>query len=427
MRVCFVALNAYPAIDPLVSGPIGGIETRSWMLARALAHWPNVEMQFVVRHHQALRQTTYDGVQLIPLIDPLYPHWQAVGHALERRAGFPWVRIRQFHPQLLWQVPRLALDRLIRGRIYAAELPDARLAALQPDIYATFGVQTHSAVVIRSAQQAGRPAVLLLGSDGDLHPLFESGGQGTDPYGTRAETGRFILSAADRIIVQTAAQQERLKTVFGRDSQLLLSPIDVLEWDRLRLTPLVEVPVQGLDRFVLWIGRAEDLHKRPQLCLDVAREAPDIPFLMVMNPRDRAVEERIRRTAPPNVRIVDRVPFPQMPALFARAAAFLSTSRLEGFPNVFLQAALSGVPIVSLDVGGSFLKASRAGVCTGDDLAAAAAALMRFHRGQLGTHYQAAVAREYVFEYHALTTQVALLEGWLRDVIANEARVDREE
>jgi glycosyltransferase involved in cell wall biosynthesis len=424
VRVCFVALNAYPAIDPAVGGPIGGIETRSWMLARALARMPGVQMQFVVRHHEALQKTVYDEVQLVPLIDPLYPHWQTVGHALTRRPGFPWIRIKQWSPKLLWLLPRLAFDRLRRGRVYAADTPDSRLVAPRPDVYATFGVQTHSAVVIRSARQAQRPCVLFLGSDGDLDPLFEPGRHGVDPYGTPAEVGRFILSAADHIIAQTPEQQHRLRSVFGRDSRQLLTPIDADEWRRLRSNSLDLRDTDGLDRYVLWIGRAEDLHKRPQLCLDIATLAPEVPFLMVLNRRDPAVEHRIRRDAPPNVHIIERIPFPHMPALFARASAFLSTSRLEGFPNVFLQAAISGVPIVSLGVGGEFLAHSRAGVCTPDDFPGAAELLRRCHRGEPSSQYDADAARDYVLEHHALDTQVTRLHHWLQAVAANRPSVD---
>lgn len=422
MQVCLVALNAYPAIDPQVPGPIGGIETRSWMLARGLATRPEMQVQFVIRHHASARQPVDDGVELITLVDPLYPHWQKLGHSLERRGGFPWVRVKRFDPRLLWLIPRLALDRLIRGRVYAADSPDQRLIDLSPDVYATFGVQTHSAVVIRSAHAAGRSAVLFLGSDGDLDPLFEPGGIGVDPYGTRADVGRFILQSADLIIAQTPDQQLRLKSAFGLESRLLPNPIDVGAWDAGRSLPLDSQYATGLDRYVLWVGRAEEVHKRPQVCLTIAEACPDVKFLLVMNPRDSVVESRIRAAAPPNVRIVDRVPFPQMPALFAKAAAFLSTSRLEGFPNVFLQAAASGTPIVSLEVGNEFLRTARAGVCTHGNRAAAAETVTRIWNRQPLTEVDFASARAFVLEHHDLPTQIDRLLVWLRSAALSHGR-----
>jgi len=428
VQICLTALNAYPAVDPLAGGPIGGIETRAWSLARGLAALPDLRVQLVVRTPSPPRQDRVDGVELVALVDPLYPVWQAVGTALERRPGFPWVRVRRWDPRLLWQLPRVELDRLLRGRAYDADRSDPRLVGLQADVYGTFGVQTHSAVVIRSAREAGRPSVLFLGSDGDLDPLFETGGGQRDPYGTRADVGRSILSSADLVIAQTPAQQARLSDRFGRASELLLNPIDVAAWDAGREVELPEALTAGLSRFVLWVGRAEDLHKRPQLCLDAARLCPEVPFLMILNPRDPAVADRIRREAPPNLRIIEQAPFPQMPAIFARAAALLSTSRLEGFPNVFLQAALSGVPIVSLEVGAEFLAEARAGTCHAGDLPAAAEQLRRCWAGTPGsgcdrsTAHESSAAREYVIQRHDQTQQVQRLADRLRSLTQHPGR-----
>ena len=419
MQICLVALNALPAIDPLISGPIGGIETRSWMLARGLATREGIDVRLVVRHHEPLRRTAYDGVELIPLIDPLYPVWQSAAQTVEWCDSFPWVRVKQWHPHLLWQLPRLAVDRLVRGRVYDADAADPRLAGLAADVYATFGVQTHSAVVIRSAHEVGKPAVLFLGSDGDLDPIFEPGGAGVDPYGTRAEVGREILQSADLIIAQTDSQQRRLKDCFDCDSELLLNPIAVDEWDRGLSQPLEPSVTAGLSRYVLWIGRAEEVHKRPQVCLDIARQCPEVNFLMILNPRVPSVEAQIRNEASANVRIVERVPFPQMPAVFAQAAALLNTSQLEGFPNVFLQAALSRVPIVSVEVGEEFLAKSRAGTHTCGDVQKAAEVVNRIWSGETDRSEETAFAREFVVDQHALGCITDRLVTLLKRTIAS--------
>lgn len=414
MHVCLTALNAYPAVDPLATGPIGGIETRAWLLARGLAARPDTRVQLVVRQPTAPRLQQAEGVELVPLIDPMYPLWQSLGTCLERTPRFPGVRLKRWDWRLVAWAPRLALDRLLRGRVYDSTRPDPRLVDLRPDLFGTFGVQTHSAVVIHSARAAGRPVVLCLGSDGDLDPLFESEGHDRDPYGTPARVGRFILQSADLILAQTPEQQQRLLERFGRRSEVLLNPIDAVAWDAATQQPLAADVAAGPTRYVLWVGRAEELHKRPQLCLEVARRSPDVPFLMILNPREADVEARIRRDAPANVRIVDRVPFPQMPAVFHRAALLLSTSHLEGFPNVFLQAALSGVPIASLEVGEEFLQASGAGRTFGGDLAGLAAHVADVWSGR--SPYSAAGPRAYVLAHHGLPAQSERLAGLLGEL-----------
>jgi len=421
VHICLVALNAYPAIDPLVAGPIGGIETRSWMIARGLAARSGIDVQFVLRHHTQPRQLEYDGVRLVPLVDPLYGVWQSAAQAVERRTGFPWVRIKRWSPRLLWQLPRLAVDRLRRGRVYAADAPDSRLVAVGADVYATFGVQTHSSVVIRSAHEAGRPAILFLGSDGDLDSMFKPGGTGVDPYGTRAEVGRDILQSADVIVAQTESQQHRLRDLFGRESVLIRNPIDVAAWDREMQSPIDEFAVSGLERYVLWVGRAEELHKRPQLCLELARRCPEVQFLMILNPRDPAVETKIRATAPGNVRIVERIPFPQMPAIYTRAALLLNTSQLEGFPNVFLQASLSRIPIVSLEVGNEYLSEARAGRCSDGDLTAAAEFIRNDWSGGANDRFDADRARTYVTQRHAIDTQIDRLVSLFQEIATSKS------
>jgi glycosyltransferase involved in cell wall biosynthesis len=102
--------------------------------------------------------------------------------------------------------------------------------------------------------------------------------------------------------------------------------------------------------------------------LKLARQCPEVPFLMVLNPRDDVLEREINAACPENVHMVPFVPFDLMPALFARASVFVSTSALEGFPNVFLQAVASGVPIGSLEVGSEFLSSSGGGECTAGDI-----------------------------------------------------------
>lgn len=420
MRVCIVALNALPVIDPQVRGPIGGIETRSWTFARGLAS-RGEEVQFVVRHTHPLSRIDFEGVRLVPIVDRFYPLREAVGMRLECRHGFPWVRLRSWSWDLLWQAPVLAADRILHPRRRLASAADPRLVDLAADVYCTFGVQTHSAAVIASARAAGRPSVLFLGSDDDLDPLFARGGDERNVYGTRGAVGEAILRQATAIVSQTPEQQQLLRSRFSRESVVLRNPIDVEAWDAARGPSLPRDLTAGLERYVLWIGRAEETHKRPSACLEVASRCPNVPFLMVLNRRDPVVEADIRTRAPANVRIVERIPFPEMPAVFARAVALLSTSRLEGFPNVFLQAAAAGVPIISLEVGGDFLRDSRAGLAVAGSLDRAADLVRRAWSGDLPDGFSAAAAREYVQTHHSLRTQCEELARLLRELAETAA------
>src|SRR5262245_49794397 len=221
LRVCLVALNAYPAIDPQAQGPIGGIETRAWMFARGLAAREDMDVSLVVRHHRPPGLTVAEGVQLVPLVDRLYPWRAGVRMCVGKRATFPWLTLHQWRASLLWQLPVVAAERLLRGRPGDPWQPDPQLIEAPADVFCTFGVQSHSATVIGSAHAAGRSAVLILGSDGDLDEQYGPQSTFVSPYGDRGDVCWRILQEADVIVAQTTEQQCVLKVRFGRDSTVI--------------------------------------------------------------------------------------------------------------------------------------------------------------------------------------------------------------
>lgn len=417
LDVCLVALHALPAIRPAENRPVGGTETRAWLLARGLADVEETAVRFVVRSGRSMEPFVEQNVQVLPRSDRLYSLYESVGHCLQKQPHFPWLKLRHFHPRLLWQVPVLAAARLLGVGGKDPRRPDFFYQQISTDVFCTFGVQANSARVIASAHAAGKPAVLMIGSDGDLDPRYTPQSGYVSQYGDRAEVCHWILQQADVVVTQTPQQQQMLQERFGRTGELLANPIDLADWDRRKDAPLPAGLRGGLDRYALWVGRAEPLHKRPQLLLELARRCPDVDFLMILNPREALLEQQIRDERPGNVQIVTSVPYDLMPALFARAAVFVSTSALEGFPNVFLQAAAAGVPIASLEVGATFLQASAAGECTAGDMDRLAEVVRRcWASPSSGTETE--TARRYLQEHHDLARQATRLREILRGALA---------
>lgn len=414
LTACLVALNAGPVLTPDRPGRIGGLETRAWQFARGLSQG-GFNIEFVVRLSQRPAAERVEGVRIVPLLDRLYPMREAARMCVGKRRGFPWMEVHRWRPQLLWQLPILAAERLFCGGAPDPWRPDHRLTALLPDVYCTFGVQSHSATVLASARAAGRPCILVLGSDGDLDARYTPDSAFVSPYGDPAQVCWRILQEVDAIVAQTPAQAAMLQQRFCRTATVIPNPVDVPEWDARRTPPATLDETAGLPRYVLWVGRAESVHKRPQVCLDVARRCPDVQFLMIMNPRDPHVDATVRREAPANVRILSSVPFARMPAVFARAAAFVSTSALEGFPNVFLQAALSRVPIASLEVGAEFLDRIGCGTFARGDLDRLCDGLRRcWQSGEDPQRLEA--ARQTVIREHGLAETTATFARVLSDV-----------
>jgi len=345
------------------------------------------------------------------MMDALYAVRESLSSRLLRKASFPWIRIKEPRLSDFWYLPRLAVGKILRGKPNPLK-PIRFYQQLEADLFVTFGVQGNSATVIASAHARGKKAVLFLGSDHDLDERYLRGGDYKTAYHDSAETCLWTIQNADHILCQTERQQAKLKQIFHRDGTVISNPIDVHQWDQRRTKPLPDV-LQTQGDYVLWVGRADGVHKRPQLLIDLAKRCPDVPFVMVMNRRDDVVEKQVRQSAPENVEIIEHVPFSQMPSLFHHAKCFINTSSLEGFANTFLQAAVSQVPIGSLEVEPGFLEQAQAGFYANGNLDSLAQFVQEVaNDGHPNLAGQS--ARDYVVSNHSLAVQTSRLEEVLR-------------
>ncbi|WP_437191762.1 glycosyltransferase family 4 protein [Planctomicrobium sp. SH527] len=420
LKICIVALNAYPAIDPAIPGGIGGIETRSWMFARGLAARDDCEVTFVVRHTGSLKQQIYDGVRLKLLYDPLYAARESLALRLTRRSKFPFVRLRQPRLSDAMTLPLIALQKTLSRKPDPC-LPSRFYQEIEADLFLTFGVQSNSATVIASAHASHRPAVLFLGSDGDLDERYLGEGNFVSTYQDSAQACRWAITHADQILCQTVSQQQKLQA-FQRTAALIPNPFDLEEWDALVDTEPKLPVLEKIQRFALWVGRAENVHKRPVDLLALARRCPEIPFLVILNRRDDLVEAETKRDAPSNVHIIEKVPFQQMPALMKKAAVLVNTSSLEGFPNTYLQAAATGTPVASLNVEREFLERSKAGACADGDLDRLAQLVRQYRENPRPTE-DVQAARSYVESHHSLKEQARQLATVLRQTASNNGEL----
>jgi len=112
------------------------------------------------------------------------------------------------------------------------------------------------------------------------------------------------------------------------------------------------LPEESTQEYVLWVGRCAPI-KNPWAFLELARLFPEENFKMLLMRDSHYLElyDAVSATA----RMIDNVdvsqaPFTESQKVFNRAKMLVSTSIVEGFPNVFLQAAIAGIPIVSLNV-----------------------------------------------------------------------------
>ena len=355
LRVCFVALHALTVIEPEFQGPVGGSETRAWTFARGLAQDDRFHVSFALHDARRPSHSQRDGVTLCVRHEPLKNIRYNVAAKVNVTRSFPYLQVKEFSPELIWQIPLLALVRPFKSHRSLTDQLTRFFQQIEADVYCTFGVNETSFRVIQAAHSKQARVILFTVLDGDLDERYASDSTFVNPRGDRGPVCHAALMSADHIVVQTERQQTLMQARFGRESTLIENPIDVDDWDHAH-EPSAMVLTKLPDRFVLWIGRAEAGGKRPDRCLDLARGTPDVSYLMVLNPRDPIIENTIRSSAPRNVTIVSQIPYAAMPTVLKRATALVSTSEVEGFPNVFLQAAISRVPIVSLEAAPEFIR-----------------------------------------------------------------------
>jgi glycosyltransferase involved in cell wall biosynthesis len=408
MKICFVALGAYPLFDPSVRGPTGGMEFQSWTFARALAKRGTADVSFLVRDHGQPAITRFDGVAVYARREPLATQLRRVFRGVRRNdAGFESPASRGGGRDLV-QAAKLPLRgvraglKLIGQALRNVPAGEELYAGIGADVFITFGVNEISAEVISACQQQRRKSILYLASDSDLDEVFAVPHARSREDGVRGVDGHYALMNADAIVVQSQHQLARLSERFGRSGPVIANPID-LDSDGTAGSPAPAAAAAAIGRgpFVLWVGRSDPVYKRPDLCLDLAVRLPQVRFVMVMAPMDRDYHAMLKRRRPANVEIIDGLPLRAMPHLFRAALALVSTSSREGFPNVFLQAGQFGIPVVSLSVDpdGIFSDRGAGVVCKGRLDLMAEAVEQLVEKPERRGHYSHRLAN-YVTEFH---------------------------
>jgi glycosyltransferase involved in cell wall biosynthesis len=410
MKICFVALGAYPLFDPTVRGPMGGMETRAWIFARALARRGRIRVSFVVDDRGQTAVGEFNGITVYARRNSIATEIVEAARgvaadmmALQRSGSGT---IRGFIGLARRAAFRVAgVLKKIAGQAFRG-IPSgpALYPRIPADVFLTFGVNGVSAEVVVSCRAHGKKSILCIAHDSDLDEVFTTPARLCRADGVSAIDGCRALRQADEIVVQSQHQLDLLRERFGRQGRLIANPID-LDADDTE-GALLEPQVRMLIRqgpYVLWVGRSDPVFKQPHVCLDLAERLPDVRFVMVMALLDANLHAEVRRRKPGNVEIIDGLPFRAMPHVFRWAVALASTSRQEGFPNIFLQAGKYRVPVVSLSVDpdGLFSR-RRAGIVCHGDIERMAGELRRLAADPEYRALHASRLARYVAENHGL-------------------------
>jgi glycosyltransferase involved in cell wall biosynthesis len=314
-RICFVSLFAYGIFNPEVGLKFGGSETQMYFLARKLAEKDDFSVSFIVLD---VGQAAIEFREKVELIK-----------AYARGGGLGAMFSGFFK---LLAALKKANPEIIVCRAFGREV----------------GVSALYAKIFR------KKLVYCFANDEDAGGAFFGGLAG--------KIFKFGFLAANHYVAQSAKQAEKFKEMFPAKKEKII--IIKNSWPG-------SAPSSAEREFVLWVGSSSVL-KKPEIFLDSAEARPEEKFVMVMA-RSKQGEKNWEELAARgrklgNLRFLESVPFREIDDYFARAKVLVSTSSSEGFPNVFLQAALAKTPILSLAVDpDGFIEKHNGGIVCGND------------------------------------------------------------
>jgi glycosyltransferase involved in cell wall biosynthesis len=232
-----------------------------------------------------------------------------------------------------------------------------------------------------AARRSGAPLVVaVLGADPD-DPGFRGSGI---RHRVASVPGRAVLKRATVVQTDTHVIVDRLAR---RGLPARYKPITPLN-----LRDFLDVGEQRVQRTrpasVLFVGRLGP-QKRVGLVLEGFQRlralVPEARLTLVgSGPEEAALRAHAARLGLGEcVTFRGMVPQPELPGIYGQADLLLLASRYEGMPRVFLEAAATGLPIVSTPVAGALELASRAPVGIADPspdgLATAASRMLDDH------------------------------------------------
>lgn len=157
-------------------------------------------------------------------------------------------------------------------------------------------------------------------------------------------TYEYGVEKADLVFAQTEYQLKQLEREFGRKGEVFRSGHPI---------PATAIESKPDPPLILWIGAIKEA-KQPDLFLRLAEQlaGENAKFVMIGSLLDQRYRPRLSHLANSqnNFSYQGQIPFEEMNQWFAGAGLVVNTTKkdYEGLPNTFIQAWLSGTPVVSL-------------------------------------------------------------------------------
>lgn len=358
VKICCVSLFAHHLFTPSSKSMFGGAELQLYHLATGLARDPRFDLYFIVGDFGQPEFEIRNGVKIYKC----FPLMQS-----NRKGGLLYAFLRP-------------------GRILKFL---SILKRIDADVYVQRASGRITGTMALFCRAFRKKFVYMAAHDADVQ-LEDTLHKGAASW----MIFKMGLRSADLVVCQHESQADAVRAHYGRES--------VVRPSAHVIGPPPDVAAKDA---VLWVARCDDW-KQPELFIEMARRFPQRKFVMVCpeaNDAQYFAAVRGKAAALPNVDFVDYVPFEQIDGFFARARCFVNTSRFEGFPNTFIQAAKGMAVILSLNIDpDNVLERHRMGICAKGDMGALVDSLDRLLTDGKLWNTMAQNAYRYVKDHHDL-------------------------
>ena len=312
MRICFISLFSYPLFNEKVKATFGGAEVQLFNIASELSKRENIAIDFIVGDFGQGNIENINGIRLIKTVK------------MQKRLGF-FEKMKSFLTQFF---------ALIKSN---ADVYVQRSAGIQTGMVSLYCLIFHKKFVYMTAHE------------------WDCNGEYVKNNGFIGWFYKFGLKNAHIVITQSEVHRKLLLTNFSIKSQVLRSGYNVVH-----MNSFIK------QDFVLWVARLVEW-KKPETVFEIAKSLPNTTFVMIAPDSDNESysKKMIEEAATiKNIKLITGLPIKETNEYFKKAKLFINTSKQEGFPNTFIQAAMYGTPIISLTINpDNVLELNRIGYC----------------------------------------------------------------
>jgi len=421
IKVCFVSLYSYPLFNPTNESLFGGSEVRVARFAKALAEKDEFDVHLLVFDHGQADLELYKNVKIHKWTGNISPYAELPTHIeinpdkvkkekiVSKVTRFLDLMVDHKSVWVAWLFTQiykgLKISLLIANSTMMFEKRFGWIGIhlilksdieifdrINADVYISPGVNTISAHLGTYCRKRNKKNIILGASDIDYSEQHLLKPFSPGPYGSHGFIMSHAIKSASLHVVQTEWQKNQLKRVYFRDSILIENPAKEAE----------AIREPGSKAGILWVGKAHP-NKQPQIFVELAQALPDYEFTMIVNYTYSHIytmcQEQGRLLG--NLNVVGYERYDRMAKYYDRAKILVNTSIQEGFPNTFLDAAISGTPVISLHVDPQgMLETHGCGICCKGRITDLEKAVRDLYADKSALNRMRGNCIEYVRKYH---------------------------